>query len=150
MKPKSITIMAGTALVLSALALTLDASRDTAAAWSEANEPLFPGLESSVNDVQSLVIESASGTTTLERVGDAWQVAERGGYPGRSEDVGRILVALAEARRLEPMTSDPERYEKLGLEGSRDSGFIHDGYSWENIESDFWNDLKVATPVRCE
>jgi len=120
MKPKSLAIMAGTALVLGVLALSLDVSRDASAAWSQADEPLFPGLESKVENAQSLVIESASGTTTLERSGDSWTIAERGGYPGRAEDVGRILVALAAARRLEPLTSDPERYAKLGLEGFDD------------------------------
>ncbi|MEE8468351.1 MAG: DUF4340 domain-containing protein, partial [Planctomycetota bacterium] len=126
MKPKSLAIMAGTALVLSALALTLDSRRNTRAFWTKADEPLFPGLESRVNDVHSLVIESASDTTTLVRDGDAWKVAERGGYAGRSEDVGRILVALAGARRLEPLTSDPERYESLGLDGSLPAGFEDD------------------------
>ncbi len=47
----ALAIMAGTALVFSALALTLDSSRDTAAAWSKANERFFPGLESKVGKV---------------------------------------------------------------------------------------------------
>lgn len=120
MNQRMITGMGAAAVLLAAAAMTLDSSRDAAAAWSRTDEPLFPGLKSDAEDVTTFVVESASGITTLERDGEAWTVAERGGFAGRADEVGRLLFALAEATRLERKTSKPELYEKLGLGGFED------------------------------
>jgi len=113
-------ILLGLALAsagLAAAALNLDNRRDTRAAWSQANELLFPALAGSAERAARLRIESSDGVTTVERRGEQWVVVERGGYAGRADEVGRLLVGLAEAKRLEPKTKDPEKYEKLGLAG---------------------------------
>ena len=52
----------------------------------------------------------------LERKGDAWVAAERGGYPVRPERVRELLVGLTEVRLLEPRTADPAMHERLGVE----------------------------------
>ncbi len=117
MSYKTLIVLALIAVGLTMAALALDARRDTAAAWSRSGDPLFPGLDGRISDAVTLVAESAAGTTTLARGEQGWTVSERGDYAARTEDIARLLMALAGAKRLEPMTSKTERYEKLGLGG---------------------------------
>lgn len=120
MNQKTLVGMALAAVVLAALGWTLDSRRNARAAWAKADTVLFPELRGSVESAARLKVESPFGSTTVERSGEEWVVVERDGYPGRSDEVARLLVGLAEARRLEPKTQDPAKYEKLGLGGFED------------------------------
>jgi len=95
MKQKTLIVMASCGAILTLLGLSLDSGRDSRSAWSRASEPIFPNLPAPVDTADTLVIESAMGTTTLTRSGDDWTVVEKGGFPGRGDEVGRLLVALA-------------------------------------------------------
>ena len=120
MKQKNLMVMTACGAILTLLGLALDSGRNSRAAWSRASEPIFPNLPGQVDGADTLVIESAMGTTTLTRDGDDWAVVERGGFPGRGDEVGRLLVALAQAIRVEPMTSRPDLHSQLGLGGFED------------------------------
>ena len=120
MKQKTLMVMASCGAILTLLGLSLDSGRDSRSAWSRASEPIFPNLPAQVDSADTLVIESAMGTTTLTRSGKDWTVVERGGFPGRGDEVGRLLVALAEATRVEPLTSKPDLHSQLGLGGFAD------------------------------
>jgi hypothetical protein len=120
MKQNTLMVMASCAAILTLLGLILDSGRDSRSAWSRASEPIFPNLPGQVDSADTLVIESALGTTTLTRSGEDWTVMERGGFPGRGDEVGRLLVALAEATRVEPLTSKPDLHGLLGLGGFDD------------------------------
>ncbi len=120
MKQKTLMVMASCGAVLTLLGLSLDSGRDSRSAWSQASELIFPNLPGRLDTADKLVIESAMGTTTLTRSGEAWTVMERDGFPGRGDEVGRLLVALAEATRVEPLTSKPELHGLLGLGGFDD------------------------------
>jgi hypothetical protein len=120
MKQKTLIVMASCGAILTLLGLSLDSGRDSRSAWSRASEPIFPNLPAQVDTADTLVIESAMGTTTLTRSGDDWTVVEKGGFPGRGDEVGRLLVALAEASRVEPLTSKPGLHGQLGLGGFED------------------------------
>ncbi len=117
MNPKVLTTMAATGAILTLLALSMDSGRDTRAAWSRATEPLFAELATRVEQVDRLSVESTHGTTTLVLRGGEWQVAERSHYLGREDEVARLLMSLAEAIRVEPLTSQAERLSSLGLGG---------------------------------
>ncbi len=85
---------------------------------------LLPELKSQLNDVRRVVITGPGNKpiATLERGAELWTVAERNNYPA---DVGRIrknLLALAEARIVEEKTSNPEFYERLGVQDLADEG----------------------------
>jgi hypothetical protein len=78
----------------------------------------LPELQSALNDVQSVTITKSGNekVATLEKSGDAWVVAEKNRYPA---DLGKLrqgLRALAEAKVLETKTSNPEFYDKLGVQ----------------------------------
>ncbi len=85
---------------------------------------LLPELKGQLNDVRRVVITGPGNKpiATLERGAELWTVAERNNYPA---DVGRIrknLLALAEARIIEEKTSNPEFYERLGVQDLADEG----------------------------
>ncbi|MDH3281135.1 MAG: DUF4340 domain-containing protein [Gammaproteobacteria bacterium] len=76
----------------------------------------FPGLLDQINQVDTLVVTSAQGAVTVAR-GDGWVVKEKNGYPAASNKVRSLVLGMAELRRVEPKTSKPEFYPKLGLAG---------------------------------
>jgi Domain of unknown function (DUF4340) len=53
---------------------------------------------------------------TLQRDGKQWRVAERAGWPADTARVETLLGDLASARRIEPKTTQPDRYAKLALQ----------------------------------
>lgn len=120
MSTKTLTGMLIAAVALTAGATLLDSARDTRAAWAKADELLFPDLADRTSDTARIRIRSASGETTVELDDGLWTVIERGGYEGRADEVARLVSSLAHARRLEPKTLLPERYERLGLGGMED------------------------------
>ncbi len=79
---------------------------------------LFPGLKEQLNGIQRIVVTGSANTpiATLERGAENWTVVERSNY---AADVGRIrrnLLALAEARIVEEKTSNPDFYDRLGVQ----------------------------------
>ena len=79
---------------------------------------LFPGLKEQLNGIQRIVVTGPGNTpiATLERGAENWTVVERSNY---AADVGRIrrnLLALAEARIVEEKTSNPDFYDRLGVQ----------------------------------
>lgn len=101
--------------VLTALAIAVTFSQRPPAG---AGELLLPDLKAQLNDVSKVAVITAGKkiAATLERRQDQWVVVERGAYPA---DLGRIrtnLIALADARIIEEKTSNPELYNKLGVD----------------------------------
>lgn len=89
---------------------------------------LLPGLKEQLNDIQRIVVTGPGNTpiATLVRGANSWTVVERNNYPA---DVGRIrrnLLALAEGRIVEEKTSNPDYYERLGVQdmGSASAGGV--------------------------
>ena len=48
--------------------------------------------------------------------GDAWGLEDRGGYPVQVTKLRGMLTALTELRLVEPRTTDPAKFGRLGLE----------------------------------
>lgn len=86
---------------------------------------ILPGLSGVLNDVERVTVIGAgnSSVATMVRDDDYWILEERDGYRA---DVGRIrrnLIALANAKVVEPKTTDPALHPRLGVEdlGSPDA-----------------------------
>ena len=77
---------------------------------------VFPALLEQVNSVARVRVTGSEGAFTLARDGDAWVVEEKERHPADPDRVHKLLVGAAGMKRLEPKTSDPERYPKLWLE----------------------------------
>jgi hypothetical protein len=78
--------------------------------------PLFPELKTRVNDVARVRIEKAGKTVTLERDGSGWELADRGGYPAKFEEVKELVVRVAGLEIQEKLTAKKENHAKLAVE----------------------------------
>ena len=77
---------------------------------------VFPALLERVNAVARVRVTGDEGTFTLVRHGDGWVVEEKERYPADPDRVHKLLIGAAGMKRVEPKTSNPERYPKLWLE----------------------------------
>jgi hypothetical protein len=89
-------------------------------------EYLIPGLKERINDITTVAVTGSGDTesVSIARDGDGWQVKEKDGF---AADVGKlraVLLALAEARKLEQKTANPERFAQLGVEGPDAGGGV--------------------------
>ena len=76
-----------------------------------------PGLSDQVNDIAQIRIVGAGNKpiATLIKGEDGWLVAEKK-YPADVSKVRELLLKLAAAKLVEPKTSVPASYAKLGVE----------------------------------
>lgn len=83
-----------------------------------ARAALFPALTEQVNQADGLRLTAAGGELLWEitRQDDAWSMRSRGGYPVDFAKVRELLLKLARAQKLEPKTSSPALYERLGVQ----------------------------------
>jgi hypothetical protein len=117
MKPKSIAILAAVTLAVAAAAVWATRERDTRAApIARQGERVFPDLAKRINDVTSLTVADKDSTFTVERKGETWGVADKGGYPVDVGKVKELVVAVSEFRIVDEKTRNPELYSKLGVE----------------------------------
>jgi hypothetical protein len=116
MNARTIQILGGATLVLALLAVW--AKRDSGGQSSD--EPtgakLYPGLDAKVNLVTSIEIESKDEQYTLEKKGDTWTIAQKGGYPVQFDKVREVINAIAFFEIVEQKTSKPDLYERLAVQ----------------------------------
>lgn len=77
---------------------------------------LFPDLKSRINDVSQVSISKAGESLTIRNESGKWVLAERQNYPADTGKLRQLLLALADASRLEQKTSNPDMYARLGVE----------------------------------
>ncbi|MGQ0801710.1 MAG: DUF4340 domain-containing protein [Pseudomarimonas sp.] len=80
--------------------------------------PLLADLKANLNDVREVKIVGAANATlaTIERAEDGWKLRERNGYPVDAGKLRGLLIALADARRVEAKTSNPAMHDRLAVE----------------------------------
>ena len=81
-----------------------------------ASDLLLPDLKSQINDVVGVTIRKAEDTATIRNDSGTWVLAERQDYPVDTGNLRTLLLTLADARKLEQKTSNPEMYGRLGVE----------------------------------
>src|SRR5689334_3142749 len=116
MKPRTIAELALVALVALVVAATSYISQNR---WSQAKvsgAPLFPGLASQGPKIARIELRQGDKKLALERKEQNWVLADRGGYPAKTEAVRTLLVRLAEAQLVEPKTRKSDRFTMLELE----------------------------------
>jgi hypothetical protein len=99
-------------IVLFAAVFALNWQRDQA---QTTDELLLPGLKAHIDDTSALTVKDADGTITLKREGERWVVPEKAGYAANLETLRQVLLAIADARKVEQKTSNPELYDRLGV-----------------------------------
>lgn len=76
----------------------------------------FPALSGAANRIASIEIRRGGDTTTIALGEHGWGLKERGDYPVSVEKIKRLVVSLAQLRRMEAKTDRPERYASIGVE----------------------------------
>ena len=112
MSPRTIRILAIAVIVLFAAVFLLDRQRDSGGAEDAL---LFPGLKAALDAVTGVTVTDADSEVGIVRQGDQWIVPGKGGYPADTGALRDLLIAMAEARKIEQKTSNSEYYDRLGL-----------------------------------
>ena len=81
-----------------------------------AGDLLLPDLKSQINDIVRVTVTKAEDTVTIRNDSGTWVLAERQDYPVDTGTLRTLLLTLADARKLEQKTSNPEMYGRLGIE----------------------------------
>ena len=118
---RNLVVLGGVTLFFCvAAAIALTNQRDATAAQFEPG-PFFPGLSDRVNQASTLVYTIGLGmegtsNITIERDDDGvWHVAEREGFPARTNKVRKTILGLIELEAFEPRTANAEWHRNLGL-----------------------------------
>lgn len=77
---------------------------------------LFPNLAPSLQAAARIEITSKGKTTIIAQSGDVWGIATSAGYRVQAGKLRELLTGLTELRLVEPRTSDPEQFARLGLD----------------------------------
>ncbi len=78
--------------------------------------PLFPDLAGRVDDIAQVEARKGSETFTVTKVEDGWVVPARSNYPADPGAIRELILGASHLSRLEPKTSRPEYYDRLGLD----------------------------------
>ncbi len=77
---------------------------------------LLPALAGQAGQVQGLAIRHGElPAIRIERRNGDWVVPAKAGHPAAAGEVNRLLRALAEARKIEAKTANPDNHARLGL-----------------------------------
>lgn len=114
MNTRTFTIMGAVTLILVGAALWVSQHKDPA--LPQTGQRVFPDFMTKINEVAAIRVSAAEGTFTIVREGESWNVNEKHGYPAHVGKIREALIGLGELTILEPKTSKPEFYEKLGVQ----------------------------------
>jgi len=82
----------------------------------EEGENLLPDVSTNLDEVNGIVIEKGTETLTLYKEDDTWRLEEKNGYFVQGDQVQELLIGFRNFDFLEQKTSNPDFYERLGLQ----------------------------------
>ena len=118
---RALLVLALASCATTAGALAIYAGRPTAGRRS-GDALALPELARWFNLAGRIVVRSAEDSFTLERIDRQWVVVEKVGYPTRPGLARDVLLALSELRLVEPRTTSPEFYRRIGVEDAESPG----------------------------
>jgi hypothetical protein len=77
---------------------------------------MFPDLAPKLANAARIEIIHQGKTTAIVKHGDTWGLEDRGGYVVQASKLRGMLTTLTELRAVEPRTTDPAQFSRLGLE----------------------------------
>lgn len=133
MRTKALLILI---LLTTAVAVAAVMARRDTGDVAGAGKPLFPALLDNVNDITTVVGIGAGETFTLVRDGDRWEVSEKHNFPADQDKARQLILGTARLTRIEPKTSNPDLYERIGLDDihAEDGNAVR--YSFKNAGGD--------------
>lgn len=83
---------------------------------TSAGAMLFPELKSEINHISRLSVSKAGESVTMNNSAGRWVLVERQNYPVDTGKLRKLILSLADARKIEEKTSNAELYERLAVE----------------------------------
>ncbi len=122
MRPRTLKILGVVALLALAAAWWLSRDGETAAR-DPVGGKFLDGYREKINEIVKIEVDDGEEPLVVERRGTGWVDPRRGGYPVKTDEVKRLLVALNQLEKKEAKTSDPQLHGKLqlALEGDEES-----------------------------
>ncbi len=77
---------------------------------------LLPDLAAAVEDVDSIDIETQVASLRIERSPSGWILPNKTGVAALEDKVRAILIGLSDLKGIEPKTSLPENYARIGVD----------------------------------
>ena len=120
MSRRAMVLLAAAGVVLLALVALERMSRTPPPG---AGDLLLPSLRGQVEQISVIAVFGADGeAATLELRGSDWVVAEHDDWPADMDTLSALMRTLVAARRVEAMTSSPERHARLRVDDPREDG----------------------------
>lgn len=77
---------------------------------------LFPDLKAQINDISQLTVSKAGESVTMNNSAGRWVLVEKQNYRVDTGKLRKLMLSLADARKIEEKTSSAELYERLAVE----------------------------------
>lgn len=120
---RRLVILGGATLAVAVLAGAALYQRAADSGPSFEPQPVIPGLSDTINNVGQVMVETRDGSFHATRTEDGnWVIPERGNFPANIQMVRSASVGMAELEAIEPRTSQPELFDRLGLGAPEDGG----------------------------
>lgn len=116
MQQKGFVVLAAAAALSVALAAYALSSGNGSVSTAPRGERALPGLAQQLPQIASIALFRPDLKATFVRRGTGWGVAEKGGYPADTGKIGKLAIALADLRLVEPKTRRPGLYPRLEVE----------------------------------
>ncbi|WP_431857755.1 DUF4340 domain-containing protein [Azospirillum sp.] len=145
MRTRSLIVLAALTAVTVAAAGWSVAVRSRAAPVAEG--PLVPGLAARVNDVARLEIVGQGTRVTIARTAEGWGVGQKDGYRADPDMVKALVLAVANARTLEPRTAQPDLHPRLRVEDPTSPGAASTGVTLRAADGTPLAALVVGKPA---
>ena len=112
MNTKNITILAIFTIIIVIAAVVLTQPNDV----SNEQKKFFPNLESVINEVTEINIQTKDNNITLVRNDKQWLAKDKHNYPVDMAKVNKLLLGAMNLRIIEAKTSKLKFYSKIGVE----------------------------------
>ncbi len=115
MSSRRLLVLTLVTLVLIIGAVVAYTSRSSSGTADRAQR-LFSGLSDRINDIAQVELQSANERATISRGERAWGLDERSEFPVQFDRLKTAIVDVSEMSILEPKTSKPELFGRIGVE----------------------------------
>jgi hypothetical protein len=76
---------------------------------------LFPGLKAQINDISQVSVSRAGESVTMNNNSGRWILVESQNYPVDTGKLRKLILSLADAKKIEEKTSNAELYDRLAV-----------------------------------
>lgn len=108
--------------VLAAAVAAYFVERSSSTPTGAVSDRLFPSMDTIVDEVASIEIETSQARLHMVRDGDDWLLPEKTNMAAQADKVRAIFIGLADLKAIEAKTSDPGNFARVGVDEPTDAG----------------------------